>query len=134
MRHLENKNEEDYKMNQQHVGMQELFRGHVIIDWEGTNLNYPKHKRLNDILARKCVEFHTTCWKHRNKEFHDKPKQRQRIKKWYKRINEVKNGDEMQLKSYVRKHKINMERCKIDTTKRWTRSVTEIEKRIEKTP
>ena len=43
MRYAENEEEEEYETNQQCVGMKELFRGHVAIDWEGANLNTIKH-------------------------------------------------------------------------------------------
>ena len=32
LKHIENEEEEEHETNQQCVGMQELFRGHVVID------------------------------------------------------------------------------------------------------
>lgn len=52
LKYIENDEEEDYETNQQHVGMQELFRGYVVIDWEGTNLNTTKFKKLNKIIVK----------------------------------------------------------------------------------
>ena len=38
LRCLEEETEEEYETNQQFVGMKEAFRGHVVKDWQGTNL------------------------------------------------------------------------------------------------
>ena len=74
LRYLENEQEEEYEMNQQYVGMQELFRGYIVIDWEGTNFGNKKYKKLNKIIVKRCVEFYDACWKHRNDEYHNDEK------------------------------------------------------------
>ena len=74
IRYIENKEEEEYKTNQQYVGMQELFRGYVAVVWEGTNLNSKKYRMLNKIVAKKCVEFYMKYWKERNEADYDKRK------------------------------------------------------------
>ena len=38
MSYLENKEDKECKKNQKHAGIQELFRGCIVSDWEGTNL------------------------------------------------------------------------------------------------
>ena len=78
---IENDEKEDYETNQQYVGMQELFCGHAVIDWEGTILNTKKFKKLNKIIVRKCVEFHVKYWEERNEEHHNDDKK--------KKINEM---------------------------------------------
>ena len=47
LRYLENKEEEEYEINQYLVGMQELFRGYVVVVWEGTELRSKKYSILN---------------------------------------------------------------------------------------
>ena len=37
--YLENKEEEEYEINQYLVRVQELFRGYVVVVWEGTELS-----------------------------------------------------------------------------------------------
>ena len=38
LRYLENEEDEEYETNQYFVGMKELFRGYIIVDWIGTNM------------------------------------------------------------------------------------------------
>ena len=84
LRYIENKQDEEYETNQHLVGMKELFRGYVVIDWEGTDLSNDRFRVLNQIVVRKCVEYYTKCWKHRNEAYHDVEKQRARITQWFK--------------------------------------------------
>ena len=67
LRYLENEEDKEYEMNQQYVGMQELFRGYVVIDWEGTNLKNEKYKKLNRISVKRCIEYYNKYQKQRNK-------------------------------------------------------------------
>lgn len=57
LRHLENKEDEEHEMNQELVGIKELFRGHVVNDRIGTNMNSKKCRHLNAIIGRECVIF-----------------------------------------------------------------------------
>ena len=119
MKCLENEEEEECKTNQQHVGIIELLRGHVALDWEGTNLHCKKCERLNKIIARKCVEFYAEYWKHRNVEFYDEEKQRDRLIKWHNKTKEeIDKGGEIQLKEHVKNNEIKIERFEKETLKR----------------
>ena len=74
--------------------MKELFRGYVVIMWEGTNENSDKYRVMNKIVVNKCVNFYVQCWKKRNETYHDEGKQRERIKKWYENeINKAKSSE-----------------------------------------
>ena len=75
LRYVENEEEEEYEMNQQYTGIQELFQEYVLIDWKGINLKSSKYKKLNKIITKKYIEYYDKCWKHRNKEYYDKEKQ-----------------------------------------------------------
>ena len=81
LQYLENEEEKEYKTNQHLVGMQELFRGYVVVVWEGTELRSKKYSVLNKIIAKKCMEFYVKCWKQRNEILYDENKQREYIKK-----------------------------------------------------
>ena len=99
LRCLENEEDEEHEMNQQCVGMQELFRGHVVIDWEGTNLKNEKYKKLNRTSVKRCVEHYDKCWKHRNKEHHDEEKQKKILIKWCDKVKiKAENSDDVQLR------------------------------------
>ena len=73
---LENDQEAEYETNQQHVGMTELFRGYVVKNWIGVDVNCKKHRYLNKIIARECVLFYNKCWKQRNQIMHNPIKKR----------------------------------------------------------
>ena len=81
LRYLENKEDEEYEMNQHLIRMKELFRGYLVVVWQGTNINSDKYRELNKIVVRKYVEFYIKYWKYRNELYHDEEKQRERIKK-----------------------------------------------------
>ena len=115
--------------------MQELFRGHVVIDWKGTTLNTTKCKKLNQIIVRKCVEFHVKWWQERNEERHNDDEQRNRLMKWYEKIKlKAENSNQRQMRLCVKKNEIKVQQCRTETIKRWTCNVKEFEKKIDKIP
>ena len=134
LRYLENEEEEDFETNQQYVGMQELFRGYIVIDWEGTNLGTKKYEDLNKILVKRCIEHYDKCWKHRNEEYHDEEKQRKKIVAWYDKVKrKAENSNDTQLKMYARSKALDIEQSRTETIKRWIFNMNEFEKRMEKT-
>ena len=54
-------NEDKYETNQHFIGMKELFRGHMVVDWERVQINSAKHRALNKIVVKKCVEYYMKC-------------------------------------------------------------------------
>ena len=135
LRYLEEETEEEYETNQQFVGMKEVFRGHVVKDWQGTNLECKKYFVLNKIIVKHCVFFYSQCWKHRNLSMHDEDKQRDRLSKWYeKEKRKAENSEHNQIRLYVQKSKLDVIRCKCDTIRRWIMNLKRIEKRWRKYP
>ena len=51
LRYLEHDAEEEHETNQYYVGMAELFRGFVVIDWLNADVKCKDCKILNKILA-----------------------------------------------------------------------------------
>ena len=95
----------------------------------------PKYVVLNKIITKKCVLFYNEFWKHRNEIMHDEEKQRERLSKWYeKERSKAENSKFSQLRMYVQKCKLDLERCKCDTIKRWIMNLKKIEKKVEKIP
>ena len=41
--------------------MKELFWGHVVKVWIGTDMSSDNYRTLNKIAVRKCVEFYIKC-------------------------------------------------------------------------
>ena len=113
--------------------MKELFRGYIVVVWKGTNINSDKYKVLNKIVVQKCVEFYVKYQKHRYEIYRNEEKQNNRVKKWYEKEKErTQNSEMQQVREYVKKFKINIERCNIDTIKKWIMNLKIIEKKIEK--
>ena len=127
--------DDEFEMNQQFVGMQELFRGYVVSDWKGTNMKCKKYRYLNEIIARESVFFYNKCWKHRNEVQHDPVKQKERMVKWYEKEKERgKKSEYRQIRLYVEKSKLDANACNSDTIKRWIMNLKRIEKKVEKIP
>ena len=57
LRYLEEEEEDKYETNQQYIGMKELFRGYIVIDWEGVDLQYVKYRNLNRIIVKKIYSI-----------------------------------------------------------------------------
>jgi len=134
LRYLENEQEEEYEMNQQYVGMRELFRGFVVIDWEGTNFGSRKYRKVNKIIVQRCVEYYYECWKHRNEEHHNEEKQRKKLLDWYEKVKQkAESCDDPQVRLFVEKKSLDVEKCRNETIKRWIFNLKEFEKRMEKT-
>ena len=51
LRHLENETDKECETNEYYVGMTELLRGHVAVEWKEANFEHKKHGKLNKILA-----------------------------------------------------------------------------------
>ena len=85
LRYLENEIEEECETNQHYVRMKELFHGLVIIDQLNADLNCMKYKKINEILAHRCVKYYNDCQKDRNNIMHDENKQKKRIKGWFEK-------------------------------------------------
>ena len=73
--------------------------------------------------------------KYRNEISHHKVKQKERLRKWYdKEKRKGERSEYMQIRLYVQKCRIDMERCSCDTLKRWIMNLKKIEKKVEKIP
>ena len=74
---------EGFKINQQYLGIQALFRGYPIIVCFGTNFYITKYRESNKILIKLCMNYYKTYWKHQNQYMYNKNKQRERTIKWF---------------------------------------------------
>ena len=130
-------NEEDVECatSQQHIGIQELLRGCVAKDWVGANFNSNVHRELNTILVMHAVKFCIECWEHRNEEFHNETKQRSRIINWHAELKEeVELNDPHQVKLFVKRTALDLNRCNTDTIRIWMHNVKELQKKVKNLP
>ena len=87
---------------------------------------------MNEMIVSHCVAFYQTCWKHRNKICKDRDKQMQRVIEWM--MNIEKHVEDYEVKLFVRRNGINVERCKTKTAIQWTCNAKEMMKKVSKVP
>ena len=63
------------------IGIKELFCGYVVKVWTVVDMSSNKHRKLNKIVVRKCIEFYIICWKYRNETYRDTEKQKEHVKR-----------------------------------------------------
>ena len=57
------------------------------------------------------------------------------MKRWYENEKERgRNSDSRQIRMYVEKNKLDVERCNSDTIRRWIMNMKTIEKKVETIP
>jgi len=133
--YLDKEDEENYTTSQHMVGMDQLFRGYVVKVWKGANFSDGKYKEMNKILIRHCVKYYKTCWDHRNEEYHNETKQRRRILQWYQNIkSHVESNEPMQVKTFISRNKIQVERCKTEVILQWIYNVKKMIRKVENLP
>jgi len=135
MKFIRNDDEGEYSTNQQYIGMKELFRGYIVQVWQGVEFNNVKYHELNRIVVRKCVEYYVKCWKERNEENRNEPKQRDRMKKWYANtIEMIKASNDGELQKYADKHQINIDQSNTETIRKWILNLKSFKRKLEKIP
>lgn len=135
MRYLEKDEDDEYETNQHLVGMKELYRGHVAVDWFRTNINSKKYRNANQVIVKECVAFYNECWKHSNNVLHYENKQRERLIKWYEKERyRAAQSEYRQLRLHVDKCEVDVNACQCDAIKTWIMNLKRIEKKVEKVP
>ena len=133
--YLDKEDEENYTTNQHMIGMHQLFRGYMVKVWKGVNFSDDKYKVMNKILIRHCVKYYKTCWDHRNEEYHNETTQRRRIIQQYHNIkNHVENNAPMQVKTFVSRNKIQVDRSKTEVILQWIYNVKKVIRKVEDLP
>lgn len=133
--HLNSGEEDEHTTSQQHIGIKELLRGCVAKDWVGANFNCNAHSELNAILVMHAVKFYIECWEHRNEEFHNETKQRSRMIDWHIELKEeIELNNPQQVKLFVRRTTLDLNRCNTDAIRIWMHNVKESQKKVKKLP
>ena len=71
LRYLEDDSDDEYKTNQEILGMKNIFRGYVVKVWKGTNFAQNKYRKLNRIVVRLSIQYYYKYWIERNKIYHN---------------------------------------------------------------
>ena len=59
--YLQNRDPNEYEMNQQYIRMSKIFQGFVVKDWKGADFNCNKYHALDKILIFNTVQFYRKC-------------------------------------------------------------------------
>ena len=98
-------------------------------------MNCKKYFALNKIIVHECAFFCNQCWKHRNEIAQDEEKQREWLANWHeKEKNKAQNSKHNQVRMCAQRSKLDENRYKCDTIKRWILNLKNIEKKVEKMP
>ena len=66
---------------------------------------------------------------------HDENKQKERLKRWFeKEKSKAEKSEYRQLKTYVERCKIDVDRSNCETIKRWIMNLKHIERKVAKIP
>ena len=88
---------------------------------------------MNKVVIKHAVRFYNECWRHRNDEFHDEAKQRNRFINWYEKLKkEVESHEPPQVKLFVRRSALDLKRCSTETIRTWIHNVKELQKKVQK--
>ena len=71
LRFFDDDDSEEHETNPGLIGIQDVFRGHTVKVWSGTNFSDRKHHKLNKTAVRLCVKHCYKCWIDRNKAHHN---------------------------------------------------------------
>ena len=90
---------------------------------------------MNKIAVRLCVEHYYNYWIDRNKSFHDEEYQKERIMQWYQKVKEsMRESPYPQVKAYVQRNDLNIDRTTLNNIVRWIYNVKEMVKKADKRP
>ena len=84
------------------VGHDMLFRGFIVKDWFGGNINQTKYHNVNKIIVKESVTYYGKCWKDRNEVAANPTIRRDRKMIWLN--NFIKNNESCEhqiLRQYV---------------------------------
>ena len=135
LKYLESDDSDEYETNQGIIGIQYIFRGYIVKAWTGSNFSQDKYHKLNKIAVRLCIEHYYNCWIDRNKSFHDEEYQKERIMQWYQKVKEsMRESPYPQVKAYVQRNELNIDRTTLNNIVRWIYNVKEMVKKADKRP
>ena len=69
-------------------------------------------KKINKIVVKHSVIFYSEAQMHRNEMLHDSGKCREFVLEWHnKLVEKIEKGSKPTMRTYIRKQKLNLEKC-----------------------
>ena len=72
-------NDTSFEINQEILGIRNVFRGTLIKIWTGNNFGTSDDRKHNKIIVKESVLFYNECCVDRHKEMHDEEEQKKRL-------------------------------------------------------
>ena len=107
----------------------------MVKDQKKANFYCTKNADANKIIVQNAVLFYNKCQKHRNKCMQDTRMQRNRMISQYKKLKtKVEQDKPPQVKLFVRRNKINVDRSSAKLIRLQIYNVKEVMKKLERLP
>ena len=120
VKHLNEVIEGEYETFKESIGFKHLFRGLVMRDWKGKNLQCRKYRELNKTLFKKLRWFYKQCLDDRNERFHDEKKQKRWSLQWYEKTTEnVMENEPIQVRMFAQITNRNFNNSSASEMKQW---------------
>ena len=115
----------EYVTSQAVIGFDKIFRGCVVKDWCGDDVNCESCQEFNRVIVKKSVEFYNKYWDHRYSCMNQKELKRKLVMDWHEKAKqEALNSEYPQVGKYVRECDENMEKRSTEYVKRWIQTIS----------
>ena len=129
-----NGEEDEYKTNQNFIGMKYLFCGFIITNWYIVNFSTLKYTEFNRIINKYYMNYCTYCWKYWNDIANNSRIQKYRMYEWFKsEWQKALNSRFPQVRLYTRNKRVNLENCTNDYIWSWIYGLRKMKKNAENT-
>ena len=108
------------KTKQRILGVSMIFRGFIVKDWHGDNVNCKEYLEFKKAIVKLCVAYYWKFWEERN-EAKFKPEIRRKfVVEWYKRqIEKAKMSVSAEVRKYIREYELQVDDRPTDQIQRW---------------
>ena len=123
-------NREDYCTMQQVLGHDMIFRGFIVKDWFGKNVNAHKYGKHNKAITKLCVQYYWMCWKERNEIMNKKEIKSKNVLEWFDgEVEKAKIHKSKNVRRYVREYATAVRSQATDHMQRWLIDLNNVTKR-----
>ena len=113
--------------------MELVFKGQIVKNWmNAQHMQTYWMRRANKMIAKLSMVFYSKAQIHRNKILHDNGKYREYVIEWYSNLVEaIEKGSKPSMKKYMRKQKLDMEKCNMSYIRLWNMTTTKMMKEVK---
>ena len=131
-RHLKNKT--SFEINQEILGMRNLFRGIVVKSWIGNNFETSVDHEHNKSIVKESVKCCNECWLDRCNVLHDEEEQKKRLSQWNKNLFDEMKNEVSDERKYVENTESDLDRSNNEKIKAWMLGTIKMKSKLKKCP